>query len=84
MTVESTVETMDRVVTMKKSDTTWMEDPDEIIVLVNRTRNNYILELPAGRVRLDAGRRMRTLRAILKIPQIKALVDQGDLAVEEG
>ncbi|MCC9076415.1 hypothetical protein FKZ61_009880 [Litorilinea aerophila] len=69
---------------MKKSDTTWMEDPDEIIVLVNRTRNNYILELPAGRVRLDAGRRMRTLRAILKIPQIKALVDQGDLAVEEG
>ncbi len=75
---------MDRVVTMKKPDTTWMEDPDEIIVLVNRTTNNYILELPAGRVRLDAGRRMRTLRSILKLPQIKTLVDQGDLAVEEG
>ncbi len=78
------METMDRVVTMKKPDTTLMEDPDEIIVLVNRTTNNYILELPAGRVRLDAGRRMRTLRSLPKLPQIKTLVDQGDLAVEEG
>ena len=62
--------------------TTWQEDPDDIIVLVNRTRNNYILELPAGRYRLDAGRRMRTLRSIMKIQEIKQLVDQGSLALE--
>ena len=62
--------------------TTWQEDPDDIIVLVNRTRNNYILELPAGRYRLDAGRRMRTLRSIMKIQELKQLIDQGSLALE--
>lgn len=63
--------------------TTWNEDPKEIIVLVNRSARNYVLELPSGRVRLDAGRRMRTLRSILRIRQVKELVDQGDLLVEQ-
>ncbi len=63
--------------------TTWNEDPDQIIVLSNRSKNNYILELPTGRFRLDAGRRMRTLRSIMKIQQVKQLVDQGDLVVEQ-
>jgi hypothetical protein len=62
---------------------TWQEDPATIIWLINRTRNNYILELPSGRVRLDAGRRLRTLRSIMKIQQVKELVDQGNLAVEQ-
>jgi hypothetical protein len=62
--------------------TTWQENPDDIIVLVNRTGNNYILELPSGRYRLDAGRRMRTLRSIMKIQQVKQLLDQGSLALE--
>jgi hypothetical protein len=61
---------------------TWQENPDDIIVLVNRSRNNYILELPAGRIRLDAGRRMRTLRTIMKVQQVKQLIDQGNLAIE--
>jgi hypothetical protein len=61
---------------------TWQENPDEIIVLVNRSRNNYILELPAGRFRLDAGRRMRTLRSIMKVQQVKQLIDAGTLTVE--
>jgi hypothetical protein len=61
---------------------TWQENPEEIIVLVNRSRNNYILELPAGRFRLDAGRRMRTLRSIMKVQQVKQLIDAGTLAVE--
>jgi hypothetical protein len=61
---------------------TWKEDPDDIIVLVNRTANNYILELPAGRYRLDAGRRMRTMRSILDIPQIREMVEEGDLGIE--
>ena len=61
---------------------TWQENPDEIITLVNRSQNNFILELPAGRVRLDAGRRMRTMRSIMKVQQVKQLVDQGSLTVE--
>jgi hypothetical protein len=61
---------------------TWQEDPDEIILLVNRSRNNYILELPTGRYRLDAGRYMRTLRSITKVQQVKQLIDQGTLTIE--
>lgn len=64
------------------TSSTWQENPDDIIVLVNRTQHNYILELPSGRYRLDAGRRMRTLRSIMKIQQVKELVDQGSLAIE--
>lgn len=62
--------------------TTWQEDPDQIIFLINRSPNNYILELPSGRYRLDAGRRMRTIRSIMKIDQVKQLVDQGNLVIE--
>jgi hypothetical protein len=62
--------------------TTWQDNPDDVIILANKTSKNYILELPAGRYRLDAGRRMRTLRSILKQPQVKKLVDAGNLAIE--
>ena len=61
---------------------TWRENPDDIIMLVNRTQKNFILDLPAGRYRLDAGRRMRTLRSILKHQQIMALVEDGSLVIE--
>ena len=46
------------------------------------TGKNFILDLPAGRYRVDAGRRMRTLRSILKHQQIMALVEDGSLAIE--
>jgi hypothetical protein len=62
--------------------TTWQNDAKEIIILVNRTRQNYILELPSGRYRLDAGRKMRTLRSIMKVQQVKQLIDQGSLVIE--
>jgi hypothetical protein len=62
--------------------TTWQENTDDIIIVVNRSRNNFILELPSGRYRLDAGRQMRTLRSIMKVQQVKQLIDQGSLAVE--
>lgn len=61
---------------------TWQEDKDDIIILANRSNKNYVLELPAGRCRLDAGRRMRTLRSILKISQVKELLQQGNLVIE--
>ena len=61
---------------------TWRENPDDIILLVNKTGKNFILDLPAGRYRLDAGRRMRTLRSILKHQQIMALIEDGSLTIE--
>lgn len=66
----------------RKPDNTWQENPDDIIVLANRSGKNYILELPAGRCRLDAGRRMRTLRSIVDINQVKALLEEGSLVIE--
>ena len=63
-------------------DVTWDENPVDIIMLKNNSSKNYTLELPAGRYRLDAGRRMRTLRSILKIAQVKSLIDMGDIVVE--
>jgi hypothetical protein len=60
----------------------WIENKKDVIVLSNRSSKNFILELPTGRYRLDAGRRMRTMRSILAIPQVKQLVDRGELAVE--
>ncbi len=61
---------------------TWVHDPKDVIVLVNRSQKNYVLDLPTGLYRLDIGRRMRTLRSILKITQVKKLVDTGSLAIE--
>ena len=61
---------------------TWQENPDDVILLVNHSSNNYILEMPSGRCRLDAGRTLRTLRSIIKIPQVRDLVEQGVLTIE--
>jgi hypothetical protein len=64
------------------NENTWQEAPDTVIVLVNKTKQNFILDLPSGRYRLDAGRRMRTVRSILKIDQVQRLVSDGQLALE--
>lgn len=61
---------------------TWQENPDDIIVLANHSDNNYIIEMPAGRCRLDAGRRLRTLRSVLEIEQVRDLVEEGLLTIE--
>lgn len=68
----------------REARATWQEDPSEVIVLSNRTNQNFILELPTGRCRLDAGRKLRTLRSILKIGEVKRLVDAGQLVIEKG
>ena len=65
-----------------RDQATWLQDPSQVISLVNRSGKNYVLDLPSGRCRLDAGRRMRTMRSILQVSQVKALVDKGELAVE--
>ncbi|MBX3000529.1 MAG: hypothetical protein KF893_18560 [Caldilineaceae bacterium] len=61
---------------------TWLENMDDVITLVNKSRSNYILDLPTGMYRLDAGRRMRTLRSILKNNQVQQLVDARQLVIE--
>jgi hypothetical protein len=72
----------DRAPTAREKEFTWIEDPDDIIVIANRSTQNFILDLPAGRYRLDAGRRMRTLRSILKHEAVMELVNAGQLAIE--
>ena len=62
-------------------DLTWLENKDNVINFITQSRTNYILDLPTGLYRLDAGRRMRTLRSILEIDQIQKLVDAGELSV---
>lgn len=66
----------------KLNYTSWQEDPADVIMLVNRSSKNFILELPAGRVRLDAGRSIRTLKSILDIAGVRELVNQGELEVQ--
>lgn len=67
----------------RKSDSlSWKEDPDDVIVLVNRSDKNFILDLPSGRCRLDAGRRIRTLKSIMDIQGIRDLVNQGALEIQ--
>gem|GEM_PF-501432 len=74
---------MARIQPAHPDQVTWKEPKDQVICLVNRSRRNFILNLPTGQYRLDAGRRMRTLRTILDYPSIRRLVDAGELAVEE-
>lgn len=66
----------------QRNDNTWQEDPDDIIILANNSGNNYVIDLPSGRCRLDAGRKMRTLRSIIDIPQVRDLVEEGILTIE--
>ena len=61
---------------------TWQENPDDIIILANHSKNNYIIEMPSGRCRLDAGRTIRTLRSIIDIEQVRDLVEEGILTIE--
>ncbi|MEZ4555357.1 MAG: hypothetical protein R2851_21440 [Caldilineaceae bacterium] len=61
---------------------TWQENPDDIIILANHSKNNYIIEMPSGRCRLDAGRKIRTLRSIIDIEQVRDLVEEGILTIE--
>ncbi len=63
---------------------TWLTDKADVITIVNKSRNNYIIDMPTGLYRLDSGRQMRTMRSILKISQVQTLIDAGDLVIVEG
>jgi hypothetical protein len=67
----------------KKYDyVTWMQNKGDVITLVNKSTRNFILEIPTGRLRLDAGRSVRTMASLASEPRIKELVAKGELAVE--
>ncbi len=66
----------------RRDQLTWMQNKERVIVLANVSKQNFILELPTGRCRLDAGRTLQTLGSVLEFPPIKALVDKGDLVVK--
>ena len=60
---------------------TWMQNKGEVITLVNRSSRNFILEVPTGRLRLDAGRSFKANASLAADPRIRALIEKGDLAV---
>ncbi len=60
---------------------TWMQNKGEVITLVNRSSCNFILEVPTGRLRLDAGRSLKAKASLAAEPRIRALIEKGDLAV---
>ena len=66
----------------RRDKLTWTHDKREVITLTNTSKRNFILELPTGRCRLDAGRRIQTMASLLEQPAIRKLVDQGELTVD--
>ncbi len=65
----------------KYDNVTWMQNKGDVITLVNKSTRNFILEIPTGRLRLDAGRSVRTMASLANEPGIKKLIDKGDLTV---
>ncbi len=66
----------------RRDHLSWMQNKDKVITLSNVSRRNFILELPTGRCRLDAGRVLQTVASVTASPAIKALIDKGDLVVK--
>ena len=66
----------------RRDNLSWMQNKDKVVTLSNVSSQNFILELPTGRCRLDAGRTLRTLGSVTASPSIKALIDKGDLVVK--
>lgn len=65
----------------KYDNVTWMQNKGELITLLNESSKNFILDMPTGRLRLDAGRSVRTSASLAAEPRIKELIDKGELTV---
>lgn len=63
-----------------KSPFTWK--PTDIVEVTNPGSANVLLELPSGRLRLDAGRTLRLTANALETPQLAELVKQGAVKVQ--
>jgi hypothetical protein len=63
----------------KREPFTWL--PTDIVEVTNTSRENLLLELNSGPLRLDSGRSLRLTRSALDQANVKALVDGGMLTV---
>lgn len=58
-------------------------DPQKWVIVHNKTANNILLDLPTGYFRLDAGRSFRMTQDIVGFPQVKQLIEAGQLEVSQ-
>lgn len=65
----------------KRDRVTWMQNKGDVVTLINQSERNFIFELATGRLRLDAGRRLRITAGVVAHPRIQSLIDKGELAV---
>jgi hypothetical protein len=66
---------------MAYSTITWK--PEDIIELTNTSRDNFLLELDSGLMRLDAGRTIRVTGCALELQQVNSLINAGKLTVQK-
>ena len=64
----------------QKSPFTWK--PTDVVKISNTGSENVLLELESGLLRLDAGRSARLTATALQVPQVKALLEAGQIRVE--
>ncbi len=64
---------------MAYSTITWK--PEDIVELTNTSKDNFLLELDSGLMRLDAGRTIRVTGCALELQQVNALVNAGKIKV---
>ncbi|HEY54317.1 MAG TPA: hypothetical protein G4N94_12780 [Caldilineae bacterium] len=65
----------------RKPEQTWKSD--QFIWLENASDQHVKLHLPSGELRLDKGRKLRFQPDILDLPQVKSLIENGQLSVQE-
>ena len=58
---------------------TW--NPSDVVTVTNTTKENFLLELDSGQLRLDAGRSIRMTRDALDQQQVIELTKLGKLQV---
>ena len=59
---------------------TWM--PADVVVVTNVSKENFILNLASGPLRLDAGRTVRLTASALEQLEVVALANMGKVKIE--
>ncbi len=63
----------------KDSPLMWM--PKEVVEVTNLSSENFVLYLPSGMLRLDAGRTMRLTASATEDPELVKLANAGKVRV---
>jgi hypothetical protein len=58
-------------------------DPEQFVMVRNKTDHNILLDLPTGHFRLDAGRSFRMTPDIAEVAQVKDLVAAGQVEISK-